>query len=133
MPSVMPEGQPAPRDGSLPERARSELPLRPLGIYIHVPFCTTRCGYCDFNTYIAAELGSEPGASRAGYVDAAIHELGLAARALGPDAPAVSTIFVGGGKPPVLPPNDLGRLIEAVGDSYRLETNDTATTETNPE
>jgi putative oxygen-independent coproporphyrinogen III oxidase len=133
MPSVMPEGQPAPRDGSLPEQARSELPLRPLGIYIHVPFCTTRCGYCDFNTYTAAELGSEPGASRAGYVDAAIHELGLAARVLGPDAPAVSTIFVGGGTPTVLPPNDLGRLIAAVRNHFGLAPDAEVTTESNPE
>ena len=133
MPSVMPEGQPAPRDGSLPEPARSELPQRPLGIYIHVPFCTTRCGYCDFNTYTAAELGSEPGASRAGYVDAAIHELGLAARVLGPDAPAVSTIFVGGGTPTVLPPDDLGRLIVAVRNHFGLAPDAEVTTESNPE
>jgi putative oxygen-independent coproporphyrinogen III oxidase len=130
---VMPEGQPAPRDGSLPEQARSELPQRPLGIYIHVPFCTTRCGYCDFNTYTAAELGSEPGASRAGYVDAAIHELGLAARVLGPDAPAVSTIFVGGGTPTVLPPDDLGRLIVAVRNHFGLAPDAEVTTESNPE
>jgi putative oxygen-independent coproporphyrinogen III oxidase len=129
----MPEGQPAPRDGSLPEQARSELPQRPLGIYIHVPFCTTRCGYCDFNTYTAAELGSEPGASRAGYVDAAIHELGLAARVLGPDAPAVSTIFVGGGTPTVLPPDDLGRLIVAVRNHFGLAPDAEVTTESNPE
>ena len=45
------------RDGSLPEQARAELPLRPLGIYIHVPVCATRCGYCDFNTYTPGELG----------------------------------------------------------------------------
>jgi putative oxygen-independent coproporphyrinogen III oxidase len=130
---VMPEGQPAPRDGSLPEQARSELPQRPLGIYIHIPFCTTRCGYCDFNTYTAAELGSEPGASRAGYVDAAIHELGLAARVLGPDAPAVSTIFVGGGTPTVLPPDDLGRLIVAVRNHFGLAPDAEVTTESNPE
>src|SRR5215216_3392706 len=133
MPSVMPEGQPAPRDGSLPERARSELPLRPLGIYIHVPFCTTRCGYCDFNTYTAAELGSEPGTSRAGYIDAAIQELGIAARVLGPDAPVVSTIFVGGGTPTVLPPDDLGRLIAAVRNHFGLAPDAEVTTESNPE
>jgi putative oxygen-independent coproporphyrinogen III oxidase len=133
MPSVIPEGQPAPRDGSLPEQARSELPLRPLGIYIHVPFCTTRCGYCDFNTYTAAELGSEPGASRAGYIDAAIQELGIAARVLGPDAPVVSTIFVGGGTPTVLPPNDLGRLIAAVRNHFGLAPDAEVTTESNPE
>jgi putative oxygen-independent coproporphyrinogen III oxidase len=133
MPSVMPEGEPAPHDGSLPEQARSELSLRPLGIYLHIPFCTTRCGYCDFNTYTAAELGSEPGASRAGYVDAAIQELELAARVLGPDAPAVSTIFVGGGTPTVLPPDDLGRLITAVQNHFGLAPDAEVTTESNPE
>ena len=129
----MPEGQPAPSDGSLPEQARAELSLRPLGIYIHVPFCTTRCGYCDFNTYTAAELASEPGSSRAGYVDAAIHELGLAARVLGGNAPAVSTIFVGGGTPTVLPPDDLGRLIAAVDEHFGLAPDAEVTTESNPE
>jgi putative oxygen-independent coproporphyrinogen III oxidase len=129
----MPEGEPAPHDGSLPEQARSELSLRPLGIYLHIPFCTTRCGYCDFNTYTAAELGSEPGASRAGYVDAAIQELELAARVLGPDAPAVSTIFVGGGTPTVLPPDDLGRLITAVQNHFGLAPDAEVTTESNPE
>ena len=129
----MPEGEPAPSDGSLPEHARSELSRRPLGIYIHVPFCTTRCGYCDFNTYTVTELGSEPGASRAGYVDAAIHELGLAARVLGEDAPAVSTIFVGGGTPTVLPPDDLGRLIAAVHRHFGLAHDAEVTTESNPE
>jgi putative oxygen-independent coproporphyrinogen III oxidase len=133
MPSVMPEGQPAPRDSSLPEQARSELPQRPLGIYIHVPFCTTRCGYCDFNTYTAAELGSEPGASRTGYIDAAIQELGIAARVLGPDAPPVSTIFVGGGTPTVLPPDDLGRLVAAVRSHFGLAPDAEVTTESNPE
>ncbi|HKX15068.1 MAG TPA: coproporphyrinogen-III oxidase family protein, partial [Propionibacteriaceae bacterium] len=133
MPSVLPEGQPAPSDGSLPEQARSELPLRPLGIYVHVPFCTTRCGYCDFNTYTAAELGTEPGASRAGYIDAAMHELALAARVLGPDVPAVSTVFVGGGTPTVLPPDDLGRLITAVRDRFGLAADAEVTTESNPE
>jgi putative oxygen-independent coproporphyrinogen III oxidase len=129
----MPEGQLAPSDGSLPEQARAELSLRPLGIYIHIPFCTARCGYCDFNTYTAAELGSERGASRASYVDAAIHELGLAARVLGPDAPAISTIFVGGGTPTVLPPDDLGRLITAVNNHFGLAPDAEVTTESNPE
>ncbi len=133
MPSVMPEGEPAPGDGALPENARSEVSLRPLGIYVHVPFCTTRCGYCDFNTYTAAELGSGPGASRAGYVAAAIHELDLAARVLGPDAPVVSTIFVGGGTPTLLPPDDLGRLVTAVRDRFGLAEDAEVTTESNPE
>jgi putative oxygen-independent coproporphyrinogen III oxidase len=133
MPSAMPEGQPAPGDGSLPQQAVSEITLRPLGIYIHVPFCTTRCGYCDFNTYTAAELGSEPGASRAGYIEAAIQELDLAARVLGPQAPPISTIFVGGGTPTVLPSDDLGLLIAAVRDRFGLVEDAEVTTESNPE
>jgi putative oxygen-independent coproporphyrinogen III oxidase len=133
MPSAMPEGEPAPSDGSLPEQARSEVPLRPLGIYIHVPFCTTRCGYCDFNTYTAAELGTAPGASRAGYVAAAIKELDLAARVLGPDAPEVSTIYLGGGTPTLLPPDDLGQLITAVQDRFGLAAGAEVSTESNPE
>jgi putative oxygen-independent coproporphyrinogen III oxidase len=133
MPSAMPEGQPAPSDGSLPEQALSEITMRPLGIYIHVPFCTTRCGYCDFNTYTASELGSEPGASRAGYIEAAIQELDLAVRVLGPQAPPISTIFVGGGTPTVLRPDDLGRLIAAVCDRFGLAEDAEVTTESNPE
>jgi putative oxygen-independent coproporphyrinogen III oxidase len=133
MPSLMPAGQPPPSDGSLPEKAHSEVAQRPLGIYIHVPFCTTRCGYCDFNTYTAAELGSEPGASRASYVDAAIQEIELAARVLGSDAPTISTIFVGGGTPTVLPPDDLGRLVTAVRNRFGLAEDAEVTTESNPE
>ena len=129
----MPEGEPAPTDGSLPEQALSEVPLRPLGIYIHVPFCSTRCGYCDFNTYTAAELGTEPGASRIGYIAVAIKELDLAARVLGPEAPEVSTIYVGGGTPTLLPPDDLGRLIAAVRDRFGLAADAEVSTESNPE
>jgi oxygen-independent coproporphyrinogen-3 oxidase len=54
---------------------------RPFGIYVHVPFCRTRCGYCDFNTYTAAELG--PGASRDSYAGLAVAEVRLARRVLG--------------------------------------------------
>jgi putative oxygen-independent coproporphyrinogen III oxidase len=133
MPSAMPAGQPAPSDGSLPAQALSEVTHRPLGIYIHVPFCTTRCGYCDFNTYTASELGAEPGASRAGYLEAALGELELAARVLGPQAPQVSTIFLGGGTPTVLPPDDLGRLIAAVRDRFGLVDDAEVTTESNPD
>ena len=62
MPSALPPGDPAPEDGSLPAQALAGLGDRPFGFYVHVPFCTVRCGYCDFNTYTAEELG--PGASR---------------------------------------------------------------------
>ena len=60
--------------------ASRRTPGRPFGIYIHVPFCATRCGYCDFNTYTPAELG---GANPDGWLVALRAELGLAADLLG--------------------------------------------------
>ena len=75
MPSVLPEGEPAPADGSLPSWALDALGTRPFGFYVHVPFCTVRCGYCDFNTYTASELGDVRGASRSTYVEAAVAEV----------------------------------------------------------
>src|SRR5919107_4047122 len=99
MPSDLPDGQPVPPTGELPAEAVAAVPGKPLSIYLHVPFCRTRCGYCDFNTYTASELGADPGAGRDGYVSAAIAELDLAAKVLGPAVPPVSTVFVGGGTP----------------------------------
>ena len=131
MPSTLPEGESPAPDGALPEAARAEVGRRPLSIYLHVPFCTTRCGYCDFNTYTAAELG--PGAGRTGYVDTAIAELDLAVRVLGPDVPEVSTVFVGGGTPTLLPPAELGRLLAAVRQRLGLAADAEVTTESNPE
>ncbi|MGY4720128.1 radical SAM family heme chaperone HemW [Naumannella huperziae] len=130
MPSALPDGEPAPADGALPDVARAELGERAFGIYLHVPFCATRCGYCDFNTYTAAELG--PGANRADYIDAAIAELDLAARVLG-DTPPVATIFVGGGTPTLLPPADLTRFVAAVDARFGLAADAEVTTESNPE
>ena len=81
-----PPGEPAPADGALPERALAELGRRPFGFYVHVPFCTVRCGYCDFNTYTADDLGRSAdvrGASRSTYAEAAIDEVRLARQVLG--------------------------------------------------
>jgi putative oxygen-independent coproporphyrinogen III oxidase len=133
MPSSLPDGEPVPASGELPTAALATVGQTPLSIYLHVPFCTTRCGYCDFNTYTAAELGDAPGASRVGYADAAINELQLARRVLGSDAPPVSTVFVGGGTPTLLPPDDLGRMLGAVRDLFGLTADAEVTTESNPE
>jgi putative oxygen-independent coproporphyrinogen III oxidase len=122
-----------PVDGSLPASALDSLAGGSFGIYLHVPFCSTRCGYCDFNTYTAAELGDQPGASRAGYISSAIAELDLAARALGPRVPPISTVFVGGGTPTLLPPEQLGRFLQAVSGRFGLVPDAEITTESNPE
>ena len=107
----------------------------PFGIYLHVPFCTVRCGYCDFNTYTATELGpvgGAKGASVATFVDAAIGELDLAARSVGTDR-RVSTVFVGGGTPTLLPPQDLVRFLDAVRERWGLARDLEVTTEANPD
>jgi putative oxygen-independent coproporphyrinogen III oxidase len=133
MPSALPDGEPAPLDGALPGQSLVGVGERPFGLYLHVPFCTTRCGYCDFNTYTAVELGAEPGASRASWADAASAELRLARRVLGEAEITVSTVFVGGGTPSLLPPADLGRVLRIIGGEFGLAAGAEVTTEANPE
>lgn len=133
MPSTVPAGDPVPTDGTLPPSALSGVGERPFGLYLHVPFCTTRCGYCDFNTYTAEELGSEPGASRATWATAAVTELGLARKVLGDAEITVSTVFVGGGTPTLLPAADLGRVLRAIDAEFGLAPGAEVTTEANPE
>ncbi len=135
MPSALPEGDPAPSDGTLPESALAELGRRPFGVYVHVPFCTVRCGYCDFNTYTVADLGTAdgvPGASRTTYAGAAVEEVRLARRVLGRDVP-VETVFLGGGTPTLLSPADLGAVLSAIDDELGLAPGAEVTTEANPD
>ena len=131
MPSALPTGDPAPADGSLPPPAMAELGDRPISLYLHVPFCATRCGYCDFNTYTAAELGSAPGASRTPFLAAARTELQLAAHVLG--ARTVDTVFVGGGTPTLLAADELVGLLGDVRERFTLAPGAEVTTECNPE
>ena len=131
MAALPPDGAPVPADGALPGAALDGIGRRPFGIYVHVPFCVTRCGYCDFNTYTAAELGS--GASRASYAGQAIDEIRLARRVLGTADVPVRTVFFGGGTPTVLPPADLGAILGAVGAEFGLTADAEVTAEANPE
>jgi putative oxygen-independent coproporphyrinogen III oxidase len=130
MPSALPDGDPAPADGGLPTAALSTLGDHGLGVYVHVPFCRVRCGYCDFNTYTAAELG--PGVSRQTYADQAIAEIRLARRVLGQTRP-VDTVFFGGGTPTLLPAADLTRIVAAIRDELGLAPDAEVTTEANPD
>jgi len=104
-------------------------PGRPFGIYIHVPFCTTRCGYCDFNTYTAGQLG---GTDPRAWPEVLRAELALAAGALG-DPPPVATVFVGGGTPSLLGAAGLTAVLDAVRDHFTLAPDAEVTTEANPE
>jgi oxygen-independent coproporphyrinogen-3 oxidase len=132
MPSALPEGEPAPPSGELPDYALTALGSGPFGIYVHVPFCTVRCGYCDFNTYTLTELGVD-GASVGTYADVALRELALAARVLGPEAPLAETVFFGGGTPTVLAARDLVRVLDGVRTRFGLAPGAEVTTEANPD
>ncbi|AGL15065.1 oxygen-independent coproporphyrinogen III oxidase [Actinoplanes sp. N902-109] len=114
-----------PRDGSLPASARVS---GQFGVYVHVPFCASRCGYCDFNTYTATELGG--GASRDEYADTVLQEVRFAG---GIVDQRVQTVFFGGGTPTLLSPRDLGRILEGIDRTWGLAADAEITTEANPE
>lgn len=116
------------REAPLDLPALRPTPGRRFGLYLHVPFCFTRCGYCDFNTYTPAELG---GVNPDAWLEALGRELELAARHL--DGPALSTVFVGGGTPSLLGGARIGRLLDMVREHFALTPDAEVTTEANPE
>lgn len=105
-------------------------PMRDFGVYIHVPFCSVRCGYCDFNTYAPGEV---EGATREGYVEAALAEMGFARGVMGDDPRAASTVFFGGGTPTMLDAAALAGLLDGVRETWGIEQGAEVTTEANPD
>jgi putative oxygen-independent coproporphyrinogen III oxidase len=101
------------------------------GIYIHVPFCASRCGYCDFNTYTSTELGG--GGAQAEFADTVAGEIRFARASFGDDAPIAQTVFFGGGTPTLLPAADLVRILDLVRETFGLTPDAEVTTEANPE
>lgn len=95
------------------------------GVYVHVPFCATRCGYCDFNTYTPSETES----SYAAYLDSLERELELAVGKVGMTA---ETVFIGGGTPSLLGADGLGRILNGVRNTFGLAKDAEVTTESNP-
>lgn len=130
MPSTLPLGDPAPSDGLLPSQATDGSAERAFGLYVHIPFCAVRCGYCDFNTYTPSETGAAAGPA---FVEAALREVDLAAEVLGPGRPPASTVHVGGGTPTVLDPADLARILDAIRERIGLAPDAEVTLEANPE
>jgi len=127
--AALPLGDPAPADGLLgvTTDARTDF-----GVYLHVPFCRVRCGYCDFNTYTAPELR---GARQDQYADTLLQEIDLAAGVLekaGPIRPA-QTVFFGGGTPTLLPAGDLARMLDGVRQGFGIAPNAEVTVEANPD
>ena len=95
-----------------------------IGLYIHVPFCKTKCPYCDFNTYqgIESQMG--------GFLEAVTGELRLWGHSL--DLPPVRTVFFGGGTPSYLPDGDIAAILDAAADAFAIDPGAEITIEANP-
>ncbi|GAA3646377.1 radical SAM family heme chaperone HemW [Microbacterium marinilacus] len=131
MAGPLPLGDPAPADGRLPAGLRSAADVD-FSVYLHVPFCRVRCGYCDFNTYTSSELR---GARQDEYADTLLHEVSLARQVMA-DADALrpaSTVFFGGGTPTLLPAGDLGRMLDGVRSAFGVAPDAEVTVEANPD
>jgi oxygen-independent coproporphyrinogen-3 oxidase len=95
------------------------------GIYVHVPFCLTRCGYCDFNAY----AGMDHAMPR--YLGALVAEASLAAPAWREEH--VVSVFLGGGTPTTMSPADLRSLLVHIQDQFSVDDAAEITTEANPD
>lgn len=103
-------------------------------VYIHVPFCMRRCGYCDFNTYTAIDMGA--GASRGNYANMVIREMAIVRdwqERHGIVEPPADTVFFGGGTPTILKAVDLVAMLDAVRETWGIADNAEITTEANPD
>jgi putative oxygen-independent coproporphyrinogen III oxidase len=129
----LPIADPAPADGLLPVQSSVDAANRSFHAYVHVPFCRVRCGYCDFNTYIATEL---EGASQSDYAETLIREISLSAAVIKdaalPERP-LKSVFFGGGTPTQLPASDLVRILARLTETFGLLAGAEVTTEANPD
>ena len=126
--AALPEGDPAPIDGELPNKG--DLKSKPFSLYVHVPYCAKRCGYCDFNTYVPSELDKDDQIQS--WLISAIKELDLIKKVTKQDL-VIDTIFFGGGTPSLLEPEVINEFLENVSRRYSLKPKIEITLEANPD
>lgn len=108
--------------------------MRTLSAYVHIPFCSSRCGYCDFNTYTAAELQRDgTSVTAATYPDRVVAEIAWTRHQLASDDRKLSTVFFGGGTPTLIAASDLVRILDALRESFGFTDDVEVTTEANPD
>lgn len=133
MAGPLPEGEAVPQSGQLPESAAQGATERTLSAYLHIPFCSHRCGYCDFNTYTATELR---GLTREGYLAALDAEIAHSTQVLRQSNVPVrplSSVFIGGGTPTLLPASALTSTLAVLRESYDIDPRAEITVEANPD
>jgi putative oxygen-independent coproporphyrinogen III oxidase len=97
----------------------------PFGVYVHWPFCLSKCPYCDFNSHVR-----QSSINQARYAAAFASEIAATAKRTGPRT--VSTIFFGGGTPSLMQPATVATIIDAVASHWTIATNVEITLEANP-
>ncbi len=126
--AALPEGDPAPSDGILPNVGN--LKNKPFSLYVHVPYCSKRCGYCDFNTYTPSELDRDDQIDS--WLQSAIKETIFARKILGEEL-KVDTIFFGGGTPSLLDASVVKEFLNNVSKHFTLKKDLEITLEANPD
>jgi len=128
-----PKGEKAPVDGLLPESALVDAETRTFHAYVHVPYCQVKCGYCDFNTYTADEIGTS---SQGTFAQTLIQEISFAESVIKQsDLPKrkLKSIFLGGGTPTMLPASDLIAILDKLNTTFDVHPDADITTEANPD
>ena len=133
MAGPLPDGDQAPADGLFSKTEIQGHESRSFHAYVHIPFCKDICGYCDFNTYTATQLGS---LKQSDYARSLISEIALSAKVLensGVTPRRFTTVFFGGGTPSLLPAKDLVEILYVLSDQFGFVEDAEITTEANPD
>jgi oxygen-independent coproporphyrinogen-3 oxidase len=133
MAGPLPEGDQAPENGMLTKSEIAGSDSRTFHAYVHIPFCKDICGYCDFNTYTATQLGS---LKQSDYAASLISEINLSAKVLEQSKVSprkFSTVFFGGGTPSLLPAADLIEILDSLEKTFGFTDTAEITTEANPD
>jgi oxygen-independent coproporphyrinogen-3 oxidase len=133
MSGPLPDGDEAPANGLLTETEIQGHESRTFHAYVHIPFCKDICGYCDFNTYTATQLGT---LKQSDYARSLISEIEFSTEVLkhsGVRPRKFTTVFFGGGTPSLLPATDLIEILDSLSNQFGFIEGAEITTEANPD
>jgi oxygen-independent coproporphyrinogen-3 oxidase len=129
----LPLGDKPPENGLFSSTETIGSESRSFHAYVHIPFCTVKCGYCDFNTYTSNELGT---LKQSDFAAILVGEISLSANILKQSNVAtreLKTVFFGGGTPSLLPAADLIAILDALESEFGFQQEAEITFEANPD